>query len=248
MKKVNRYHEEFPSSDFNFFNLENYWEVSKINPDIKLKVREIDEFKIIIIDDFLLNPEGFSDFLKKFPGFPNSHRSSMSRPGYSQKFHPELFRHFEQFIFNLGEIKKELNFTWATNIMHSNMKLHTTSMIPHWDTGVNYVMNYWMCEGINNTSISFYEFNGNKRHLTSDLQKSYDKWTRDYASNCKLDKWKNFECDKHWKKYYSSKVKYNRVVFYDPYFYHAPFIEKNSYLNEYRYSLVGFGKDVSVAY
>lgn len=258
MERVQRYIDGYTSSDFNFYDLESWWKVSEINPNVKFKFREIEDFRIIIADNFLLNPDGFRDFLKKFPGFANAQRQSMSRPGYSQKLHPELFRHFEYIIRdNLNEDRKEknleekyLNFTWATNIMHSDMKLYRNSEVPHYDTLTDFVMNYWMCEGVNDSSISFYEFDGNKKHLRDDKEcdRKYDEWRSDYCDEHEIGNWNNFKCDNRWKKYYSSKVKYNRAVFYDPYFYHCPTIKPDSYINDYRYSLVGFGKDVTIAY
>jgi len=254
MKTVKRNIEGFPSGDFNFYDLESYWEISRISDDVEYKVRKYGDFRIVIVDNFLENPDGFKDFLKKFPGFPNAHRRSMSRPGFSQKFHPELFRHFEYVINeNIKQDyneEKNLNFVWATNIMNSDMKLYRNSEIPHYDTGVSYVMNYWMCDSENDSAISFYEFDGNKRHLRNNLEcdKKYNRWVSEYCDDNEIGKWNNFECDNRWKKYYSSKVKYNRAVFYDPYLYHCPSIKPNSYVNDYRYSLVGFGKDATIAY
>lgn len=232
------------SSEFNFYNLDDYFEVSKINPNVKYKKRVIGDFEIIIADDFLLYPEQYRDFLKKFPGFSNSKRRQLSRPGYSQKFHPEMFRRFEHKISDFLHRPIEHS-VWASNIMHSHMKTYKPSWVPHYDSKVGYVMNYWMCEGVGETGICFYEFKGRKKmdYGGSKFDQQYTQNINKHSLDYVMDmQWKNFDhkSDEDWNLYYVSKVKFNRVVFYDPYLFHGPYIEPDSYLNHYRYSLVGF--------
>lgn len=242
VRKENDNHIE--SSEFNFYNLDDYFEVSQINPNVEYKKRVIGDFEIIIADDFLLYPNEFKNFLKKFPGFSNSQRKQLSRPGYSQKFHPEMFRNFEYKISDFLNRPIEHS-VWASNIMHPRMKTYKPSWVPHYDTKVGYVMNYWMCEGIGKTGISFYEFKGQKKmdYIDSEFDKQYHQNIKTHSLNYKMNmQWRNFDykSDKDWKLYYISKVKFNRVVFYDPYLFHGPYIEPDSYLKNYRYSLVGF--------
>lgn len=248
MLRVSKDRNDFLSSEFSFYNLDEYFEVSQINPNVKYNKRVIGNFEVIIADDFLLYPEAFRDFLKKFPGFSNSKRDGMARPGYSQKFHPELFRNLEYNIYKLMNIdtkKQYTEITWASNIMHSNMKTYKPSWIPHYDARVAYVMNYWMCDGMGRTGTAFYEFKGHKKmdHVGSKLDEEYRKSFVENSLDYKLNStWKNCENELNddWKLHYISKVKFNRAVFYDPYFFHSPHIEPNSYLEDYRYSLVGF--------
>lgn len=228
------------SSDFSFYNLYDYNQVSKINPKAKLKTVRKNNVVIYYMDDFLLYPHQFINFLKKFPAFSNNARRGMYRPGMSQKFHSELFRHFEKLMYSLNASLD--NIVWCSNIMNSDMYCSRQSWCPHVDTGCKFVMNYWMCEQEGKTGTIFYSYKGK---TYADNNFSLEEEVGELEKYKPNQTWRNInpkDIDEL-EAVYFTPVKFNRVVFYDPLQIHGPYITNNTYLkNNYRYSLVGFGK------
>jgi hypothetical protein len=228
------------SSDFSFYNLDDYKKVSQINPESKLKKIEKRGVVIYYMDDFLLYPHQFINFLKKFPAFSNNARGGMYRPGMSQKFHSELFRHFERLMCDISPVS---NVAWCSNIFNSDMYCPNDSWKPHHDVGTSFVSNYWMCEQEGRSGTMFYTWNGKTtidqegEVLLKDKMHLHDKYVPGKT-------WRNVNPKdiEGLNAVYFTPVKFNRIVFYDANQLHSPYITKNTYLkNNYRYSLVGFG-------
>lgn len=242
MKPVRRYTSHgFDSSEFSFYNLDDYREISKINPNLKITQVKRGDLRIFIADDFLIYPDEFCNFLKKFPAFANySRNQNFSRPGMSQKFHGELFRHFEDLMIELNQSSVG-GIKWCGNIFHSNMFCPTASWVPHTDTGSLFTMNYWMCEPEKKTGTMFYTWKGMTRPGLESSSEIHDEILK-HEKYKPGQTWRNVDprLIDGLEPIYYSPVKYNRVLFYDAEHLHAPWMTKDTYLYNYRYSLVGF--------
>ena len=228
------------SSDFSFYDLDDYNQVSQINPESKLKRINKRGVVIYYMDDFLLYPHQFINFLKKFPAFSNDARGGMHRPGMSQKFHGELFRRFEKVMCDISPVNEV---RWCANIFNSDMYCSKDSWCPHTDIGTSFVTNYWMCEQEGRSGTMFYTWNG-KNTMDNNEVKLLKNKIHLYEKYRPGKTWRNVNPKdiEGLEAVYFTPVKFNRIVFYDANQLHSPYITKNTYLkNNYRYSLVGFG-------
>ena len=228
------------SSDFSFYDLDDYNQVSQINPESKLQKINKRGVVIYYMDDFLLYPHQFINFLKKFPAFSNTARTGMYRPGMSQKFHGEIFRHYERLMDSISPVNRVI---WCSNIFNSDMYCPKDSWRPHHDVGTSFVSNYWMCEQEERSGTMFYTFNG-KTIIDDDEEELLKSRVHLHEKYRPGKTWRNVNPKdiEGLEAVYFTPVKFNRIVFYDANQLHSPYITKNTYLkNNYRYSLVGFG-------
>ena len=187
-------------------------------------------------DDFLSHPEDCREFLEYFPAFINSEFNFDLAPGSRQHITRGWLYNINNFLNDF--FREETFFTWGTNIYSGSLPARFRNNLPHVDY-TDAVANLWLnqnCQG----GTGFYAY-----------KKLYTNWKRTPAaiqteiesvvknSSDKETEWETIIEDNKWCMYYLSEMKYNRLVIYDGNLFHSAFLERNWYVHEPRYSLIG---------
>lgn len=235
----------------------------QINENLNLKISHIGEqnHQIIIIDNFLQNPEYLLEIIKSIPIEKNLNNQS----GYGAGWHSTLPLRFSQIKqtahylainnYNMSPPKEgnpHQNIYLQTNILHGGIVCNYTSMLPHVDDaflGFNLFLNKDDdCKG----GTMFYShvksgLDSQSSYFDSEFSKSNEYWkihetyrkAKKYDYEVEYDS-KMIDEDPEWEKSFLIEAKYNRFVMYPSSLFHSAYIEKDWYQDEYRVSLAGF--------
>lgn len=227
-----------------------------INDNLDLEIAEIPNtnHKVLIIDNFLKNPEDLRDIANK-QLFELNPRNKSSHPGW-----------ISQSNLNFDQIRKTASYlsdnfynivdrsiVFQFNLFQGGFPCKYTSLLPHVDSAFLafqiYLNDPSECQGGTN----FYKhiesgIDHNVEYFDSDfkLTEGYWKFMNHYKEvtdndyNTILD---SRQIDSNlWEKTYSVEMKYNRFVMYPSYAFHTAYVEKEWYQDEKRIGLVGFLK------
>ena len=213
-----------------------------INKYLKIEIKKVGDKKIIIIDNFLKNPESFI----KVKSANLTYDDNSAYPGIRVPVNINIHYELKHFIEN--NIKKEYGFTAKTRsdfyhfsiINESIDSLEYGSKLPHQDCGYNNPMQPNIPKGyrISGVATVVYLCNqsekyggtaiynlkkdlGNNNFYTDPKNKNLIDKLFEYRNN------KGYMQDKEeifFEKVYEVPVKFNRVIFYPTYYFHQPVI------------------------
>lgn len=210
------------------------------NEELKVKVEQAGDEKIIIIDDFYKHPMQVRELAKHIPATRNP--SLMHALPGARVEASYYFGHFGYFLTEIiTNIYKEdidlidrpliqdcLNHaTFLINVQTSDEVL-TSTRVPHIDNTENarYAVGIYLntpeeCAG----GTAFYTFKGEK---TVDFLSSTDDDLRGYMYNHSYVQ----EDDEFWKKIYLAEMKFNRLVVYKQNILHTPYVPAEKFTKE----------------
>lgn len=228
----------------NWIDEEKFLKAVQINPDTELVEVKIDGMNSFqMYQNFLQEPDLFVEVMEQFPVVSSQWRKTGGfAPGWRQEIPPWAAATI------MDRIRKDVDFMPVrvyTNIFSSDMPMIEGSELPHADTFVdpegklniiNFVFNLWMSPGIGGTAF----WNWRDKKYISELNKEeYDEMFPD--NRAKVAKWNCFRGNEDWHLDTLAPIEYNSCLIYDGGYFHSPYIPEESFLDEYRYSLVGMG-------
>lgn len=190
--------------------------------------------EILIFDDFLAKPDEYRDLLDRMPAFNSNFFYKTASPGWRQIIPYEFYFHIEALMSNFTQYEVWVEQAF-TNIYRSRMPCKSKCWLPHYDNK-EYAFNLWLCDGPGGTG--FYNWNGvcNVNHFIEDVRQ---KVFQHHEQGEYL--YEEFTGDEDWQLYHVSPVQYNRAIFYSGNNFHSAYIPDNSYMEDWRYSLVLMG-------
>jgi len=226
----------------------------EINENLKLQVLTVGEeakHTIIVIDDFLKNPESLLSIIETHPiefvpgkwGHPTQLKLPLIR---------KMFDHFAREYYGITHVddleeKMRLQF----NIVNGGMPCNYTTIIPHIDPAFVAFSLFLNDDAHNQGGTGFY------RHKKSGIDYQVGYFDNDFKKT--ENYWKIYEtyrkAKKHdyetildsrniqeedWELQYVVDAKFNRFVMHPGYIFHSAYIEKEWYQDEKRLSLAGF--------
>jgi len=238
----------------------------KVNQDLKIEILEYGEKKhpIIIVDDFLQNPEDVVDIIQKHP-FPERTHTCETHPGWRVLCRLE-FPNIKSFIsaicdkhYNVSEVFKrresfygsaEPNIEFQLNLYQGGTPCLLRTILPHVDPAY-IAFNLYLNpneECMGGTDLYKHIPSGLDCDLSYISKESFIKSkeysllkstiiTDNYWTIHDEDEIKKF--DHIWKKEFTLEAKYNRLGIYPSYLFHTVSMKKDWYRNK-RYSLAGF--------
>lgn len=220
----------------NFLSKDYVDSATQINPKHTFYKESVLGNNWYYFDDFLSNPEQFREMLEYFPAFVNSEFNFDLAPGSRQHIPRGWLDQINHFISDF--FRQEVIFSWATNIYSGSMPARFKNNLPHVDY-TDTVANLWLnqnCMG----GTGFYAYKKtftNIKMTPAAIREEIESVVRN-SSEVETE-WESIVENDKWCLYYMSQMKYNRLVIYDGDLYHSAYIEKDWYLHEPRYSLVG---------
>lgn len=220
----------------NFLSKKYVDHATQINPKHTFYQESVLGCDWFYFDDFLSHPEDFREFLEYFPAFINSEFNFDLAPGSRQHITSGWLYNINNFLQDF--YKRDIHFTWATNIYSGSMPARFKNNLPHVDY-TDTVANLWLnqdCHG----GTGFYAYKKlytNIKRTPAAIQAEIENVIRN--SDDTETEWESIVENDKWCLYYLSEMKYNRLVLYNGNLYHSAFIERDWYINEPRYSLVG---------
>jgi len=234
-----------------------YTEVNNTDYEI-VKFGNNDIGKVLIVKDFLKYPDQFHNLVKDFPFFDNIFSGAMSGQGFTfPKIHTRSHGKFLidslSKIFNTKDIHLDL-----MSIACMNGGMETYSYHPHVDLCFSFDLNQDV-EGIISGSNNIASNIG----LTKDMKGGTAMWSHKGKCNIlEMEKeevvefvdaieinpsgpllnWELLEEDKNWKIEYLCPLDYNTWIIYPTFQIHAPYIEKNWYVDTDRITSASFIK------
>jgi hypothetical protein len=220
----------------NFLSKEYVDHVTQINPKHTFYKESVFGSEFYYFDDILSHPEEFREFLEYFPAFVNSEFNYDLAPGSRQHIP-------RSWLYNLNNLlqdfyQKQIDFAWATNIYSGNMPSRYKNNLPHVDY-TDIVANLWLnteCHG----GTGFYAYDKTYTHwkkMPAAIHEEIEGVVRNSSGEEK--EWKTIIEDDQWCLYYLAEMKYNRLTLYDGNLFHSAYLEKDWYIHEPRYSLIG---------
>jgi hypothetical protein len=206
------------------------------NKEIEVRVQQVGDAKIVIIDNFYKNPEQVRALALQIPS-TRSPTLMHALPG-SRVEGTYYFGHFAEFIPDIisnvfvedKKIDRDIitsclnHATFLVNVQSSSEAL-STSRAPHVDNleDGRYAIGIYLntpeeCAG----GTAFFKFKGEQ---TLDLVNSVDTDLRSYKFYVQ-------ETDKNWEKLYTAEMKFNRMVIYKQNILHTPYIPKDVFTED----------------
>lgn len=240
----------------------------KLNQDLKIEVLEYGKGKhpIIIVDNFLENPEDLVDIIQKHP-FPERTSTCKNHPGWRVLCRLE-FLNIKFFIsaicdkhYNIGEVFKrresfyggsEPNIEFQLNLYQGGTPCLLSTILPHTDSAF-VAFNLYLNpneECLGGTDLYTHIPSGLECDLSYTTQSFRSLKEYSILNSTRQEMWSNnyetihddieIENRNHiWKKEFTLEAKYNRLGIYPAYLFHSVGMKKDWYPNK-RYSLAGF--------
>lgn len=214
--------------------------ISRVNSSHELHIQEVLGYRFVTIDNFLNYPKEFTEFLDTFPAYSNDDYRIDGCPGWKQEIPRVFMSNITDALSSMFDVAQNtLDISWSTNIYSGHMSSRENNYLPHVDH-CPLVFNLWLnekCVG----GTDFWALGGALARDETDIE------LRNYYQSLRrlpvLEDWKVFDGDEHFQKVFTAEMKYNRMVIYDGNIWHSPHIPSNSYIDSFRYSLIGFTED-----
>jgi hypothetical protein len=237
----------------------------EINNDLKLQISEIGESKhqIIIIDNFLKNPEDLLSIVESFPLERNSNKQS----GFGAGWHCTLplklhqikqtsqylaLNNYNMSIPNEGNPHDSIHL--QINLLKGGLRCNYTSMVPHIDDAK---LAFSIFLNRDEDCMGGTMFYAHKKsgidyqigYLNESFSKSDEYWkiyetyrrTKKHDYEIEYDS-RLLDEDDEWEKTFLIESRYNRFIMYPSYLFHSAYVEKEWYQEKYRVSVAGFIK------
>lgn len=246
--------------DINFIDTDSI----EINDTLNLTISYIPEtkHKILIIDDFLKNPDDLRNIALQHPFEKTPGRNGNKNPGWISTSNLNYFQikktalYLTEKYFNVNynnEIKIQYN------LLDTNINCKYLSIIPHVDHSffafqiyLNYPKecfggtNFYKNKECNlDHNIEYFDADFTKTENYWKLMKYYEKIAKNESE---MNKNENYDLkidsrlvhEDVWEKIGTVEMKYNRFVMYPSYVFHSAYIESGWYDEFKRISLLGF--------
>lgn len=229
----------------------------EINDQLKIEVINIgihNEHTILIIDDFLKNPFDLISILETYPvEIDSTHWWGHQLP-FDYKF-PNIRYYINELskkyfnVHHIQDIFEEISFQF--NLVPGNKESWNSHMVPHVDkafvAGSLFLNNDSDCRG----GTAFYRhvksnIDYELSYINKDFKDTGHYWAiqQTYKSIKERDHILNFDSkcidSKEWELQFMANARFNRLVMHPSYIFHAPYVEKDWYLNTERISLAMF--------
>jgi hypothetical protein len=226
-----------------------------INDNLELQIITIPNtnHKILIIDNFLKNPEDLQQIASK-QLFEKTPANKNGSPGWTSitnlKF-DQITTTSKYLSDNYFDTFHNNKVSFQFNLFEGGMPCKYTSILPHVDQSLSafqiYLNNPEDCYGGTN----FYkhiesESDVNVEYLDSDFKKTesyhkFDNYVKETSQNNYSTILDSRQIDSSiWELIQHIEMKYNRFVMYPSYIFHSAYIEKEWYQDTKRIGLVGF--------
>tara|TARA_S200002703_G_scaffold32156_3_gene28059 strand:+ start:1068 stop:1829 length:762 start_codon:yes stop_codon:yes gene_type:complete len=237
----------------------------RVNPDAIINNKNIGEknHPLIVVDDFLLNPDQLvNDYTRHIPVALNTLNSESVIPGWYGEL-PHRFIEIDTSINHLIHLftditlsDKEINtFSWSyqLNVLAGGVQCARKSVQPHVDPAmfawVLYLNPEEECKG----GTSFYRHSEAGDMNLEYVERSWKRTTEYWKyKEWQFEKIRNHEneyvdldvnsMDDSWEEYHFVNMKYNRLVLYPSYIFHSAQIKKDWFVEYPRVSISGFIK------
>jgi len=193
-----------------------------------------DHSELLIFEDFLKKPDEYKKVISCIPTFRSDFFYRTASPGWRQLIPEEYYLSIEKLLSNFTEYEVWVEQAF-TNVYKSGMPCNCKSWYPHYDS-MPHTFNLWLSEGPGGTA--FYTWNGHysRNEFGDDIE-------RIVFSN-QIDgifEYEEFIGDTQWEMYHLEPIRYNRAIFYNGHDFHSAYVPNQSFLNDWRYSLVLMG-------
>ena len=231
----------------------------EINDNLELEIRQIPNtnHKILIIDNFLKNPEylreiAFKQTFEKTPFHKSNNPGWVASPNL--KF-SQILKTAEYLVENYYDIKQKEEFIsqFQFNLFQGGMPCKYSSILPHTDPAFFAFQIYLNLPEECLGGTNFYkniecDIDHNVEYFDSDFKRTEKYWKLNNYLNEKEKNNFNTILDSkqidpnEWENIYNVEMKYNRFVLYFSCIFHTVYIEKEWYQDPKRIGLVGFLK------
>lgn len=232
-------------------------ELIEINPDLELQILKVglnQNHTVLIIDDFLKNPYDLLSILKKYPIEKNSSHWWGHQLPKDLEFLKirNSFNFLAREYYNIIHVNNVLdNIALQFNLVPGNKEAWNSNMVPHIDqafvAGSIFLNENSECRG----GTGFYKHKKSNidyelSYVDETFKETAHYWAinETYKSIKEHDHILTFDSKKidpeEWELQYIIESRFNRFIMHPSYIFHAPYIEKDWYLNEERVSLAIF--------
>lgn len=232
-------------------------ELIELNENLELQVLNVGINKnhtILVIDDFLKNPHDLLSILKSYP----IEKNSTHWWGHQLPSDLEFIRirnsvnYFAREFFNVTHVKNVVdNIAFQFNLVPGNKEAWNSHMVPHIDqafvAGSIFLNDDRDCKG----GTGFYKHKKSNidyevSYVDENFKETAHYWAinETYKSIKERDHTITFDSSKidreEWELYFIAEAKFNRFIMHPSYIFHAPYIERDWYLDNERVSLAMF--------
>jgi len=225
--------------------------IFKVNKDFDLQVHEIGNLKsrVVVIDNFLLHPEKFREFLESIPFQDSIQENVMPRgfyPGY-QNYMNYNFGDIEQcvkFLVNqhFGYQIPFLNCSFQC--VDGNKKVYSQSNLPHCDNrtiaGNIFLNTENEIDGRSGTSFYRFKSTGEESFFANACLYRKERY-RFLNPDLSLSDFSPIEDNDDYTMYHLSEMKFNRLNLYEGSLFHSVFIEPGKFRENRRMSFSFIG-------
>lgn len=226
-----------------------------INDTLDFKVMEVSDEKhvIVVIDDFLKNPDNLLSILESVP-IRKKRKDEVRYPGLMGKIpfaFDQICRTFSYVASEICEIKTN-SIDLQVNLLKGGEPCPSYSLVPHTDNPNLLAFNLYLnqeedCRG----GTSFYqhlpsESNFSLAGISNDFEQtiSFEKqnqtYKNEYDNNTETILDSTLVDTEIWKEELMIDMKFNRMVIYPSYYFHSAYIEKDWFVDSPRVTLSGF--------
>lgn len=227
-----------------------------IQDNLELQITEIPNtnHKVIVIDNFLKNPEDLREIaskqlFEKTPNNKNSHPGWVSLSNLKFNQITKTAEYLADVYYNV--INRSI--VYQFNLFQGGMPCKYTSLLPHVDSSFFAFQIYLNLPTESQGGTNFYKhidsgLDHNVEYFDSDFKMTEDYWK--FMNHYKEVEENNYNTildsrqidPQYWQPIHHVEMKYNRFVLYPSYVFHTAYIEKEWYQEEKRVGLVGFMK------